>query len=118
MMLAMHEHDSDRAARAAQAVARRREHTRALRLRVAAVAVAIFSAAWGLIFFQLVDGRDPALAGQVTNVVTQSSGTSQGGGWDGAMPSDAAATASGGSADDRSAQAQQSAPSPVTTRQS
>jgi hypothetical protein len=36
-----------------------------LRMRVAAVAVALFLAAWGGLYVQLVSGNDPALAGDI-----------------------------------------------------
>jgi hypothetical protein len=44
---------------------------RALRLRIVAVGVAIFVAAWVVIFVQLTTGHDPALAKAIAPAVTQ-----------------------------------------------
>jgi cytoskeletal protein RodZ len=44
---------------------------RSLRLRIVAVGVAIFLAAWVVIFVQLTTGHDPALAKAITPAITQ-----------------------------------------------
>ena len=105
----MHEHDGDRALRAARALATRRERTQTLRRRVAALAVAIFVAAWAGIFVQLVGGRDPALASRASSrVVSQAIQQS----------STADVSESGQQPSPAPASGQQPSPAPVTTRQS
>ena len=62
--------DSSHPKPAARLARERRLHL--LRMRVAALAVAIFVAVWVGLFVQLVSGDDPALAGDLAPVATQS----------------------------------------------
>jgi hypothetical protein len=109
----------------AEARRAREQRIRDLRRRVAAVAVALFVAAWGGLYVQLVSGHDPALAGEVAPVAQSadptavsddssddgwSDGTTDEG-WNGSSTDD---TLSSG--DDGSSSA--SEPAAVTTRQS
>jgi hypothetical protein len=50
----------------------RRHRIRRTRRRVLATSLTTFAAAWGVIFFQLVGGHDPALSHSTKQVATQS----------------------------------------------
>jgi hypothetical protein len=95
----------------------REARIRALRLRIAGIAVAIFLAAWVVIFVQLTTGHDPALAQDLRPVVTQSADPQA----DNGSSSDAAtgqASASGDAANAAAAGQQLAGPADVTTSQS
>jgi hypothetical protein len=80
---------------AARLARERRLHV--LRVRIAAFAVAIFVAVWAGLFVQLVSGDDPALAGDLESVATQSTdpAVASDDGWSTASSSGPAAVTTG-----------------------
>lgn len=61
--------------RAATARRARVQRIHTLRMRVLAISVAVFLAAWVVLYAQLVSGHDPALANAAKPVATQSTGS-------------------------------------------
>ncbi len=88
--------------------ARRRERVARVRRQVTALAVAVFLVLWGLIFFQLVTGHDPALAAKKTSATTTTSSP--------ITTSSSGSTSSATSSSSTSASS--SSATPVTTSQS
>jgi len=123
----------DRRQAAAQRQAERRQRVRKVRKWVVGIGVAVFLAAWALIFANVVLGHDPALSKSTAAAASTESSTSSGSGSSDSTPSTSGGSRSGGSTSggsrsggstdsssgsSSSGQSSSSSPSSVTTSQS
>jgi uncharacterized membrane protein YgcG len=101
---------------AAQRLAERRRRTRTIRKWVIGSGVAVFLAAWALIFANVILGNDPALSKSTAATASTQSSTSSGSSSSGGTGSTSSGSTSSGSGS--SGQSSSSSPSSVTTSQS
>lgn len=105
--------------------AARRQRLTRLRKQLTAGAVALFIALWGMIFYQLVSGHDPALASKTTSALSSTTGTSTASttpvttSSSGSTSTNSASTSSGSaSTSNLSGSSNSSSATPLTTSQS
>lgn len=93
----------------------RRRRVRLIRKRALAAAASTFALLWGVIFFQLVSGHDPALAHKSSGAVTTTTGASPTTSSSSGPATSGSLSSSGGSAAGASGSG---STSPITTSQS